>query len=467
MGISLHSGIYACSRARICLVIQAVLGSAFVGLWLIPPAHSVIAVESQIRQDGRYQTLPLLEWDAREGATLRGRLGVTNGSINVASVRIRPVSAVTNANFGVNFNTTGKQKLRAPAPATWIKLNQSEVKLPPKGTRYVPFSIQVPKRLHRGGDYLAGFSVTEANQKPAVGEGKIKLRTIGRFGVGVVIHTPGPRHVSLKFEGVRVLASGQGLEFKIKINNTGNIWIREVTGNFTISHRGRSVVKSTVSPGSILPMDSIEYAIIASDLTGIKAGDALRIVGTLHYAGRDVRLNDVARFGKAEAQEQERLFGEPNLSDKATSPAVIAAALTAMLMLAGGAAYMLRRRRLPFTKGAAHKLLNKVLPAVSPLQPLSIILFAGVLDRKQRKQLLATVRPHLRASDKVADLEADGLLVICGETSSDVAKALAADLSRKAELAENLNIGPLRVETATAQTPVPVATLLEQTRPGP
>ena len=295
-----------------------------------------------------------------------GFLLLLNPTSRTIIVRVDPVAAITTDTLGSAYALRGG---RAHGPGAWLKLSPRQVRIAPRSQRRINVSVTTP-RSAKPGDYLSGVAVEALGQdgraartarKPDLPHG-VSLGEIYRYAIGVEVSLPGPRHPHLYFTGARVERDPAGVVFRIAARNDGNVIIKNVTGQLTVTRDGRPVVSSRIVPGTFVTNSSIQLPVPAYRQHP-SAGTVYRVHVSLTYTGGSAHLDEKVPFGNAAAKAQQN-YGSPRASSRHdTAWVYIAPSALALIILVGFARRTMRR--LP-RRAAALAFLHSELTASQP-----------------------------------------------------------------------------------------------------
>jgi hypothetical protein len=138
----------------------------------------------------------------------------------------------------------------SPAQATdemeavgeWMGLERDSVTLPPKGKKYVSFTVDVPKDV-RPGDYL-GAVVGAVNTEQMING----LTVESRVALTARVRVPGSPKLAAEIGPLRVTDGGR--TFDVELRNTGNLFFT-TKGTVDIDSGGRRVASLRLSPPDV------------------------------------------------------------------------------------------------------------------------------------------------------------------------------------------------------------------------
>src|SRR5579884_1521063 len=197
----------------------------------------------------------------RPGARIRaGDIVVRNPSAASVSVTLDPVAGETASTLGSTYALPNR---RARGPSRWLRLASRRVTLASGATASVPLWLDLPRRVHPG-DYLSGVSVEALGQGQQASVSKqLAVASIERYGIGVEVSVPGPRHPLIRFTSAAVVRQPGSLAFLLYARNAGNVILQGAHGQTTISRAGRTVVHTPLGPGTFVTGTAIAYPVLA------------------------------------------------------------------------------------------------------------------------------------------------------------------------------------------------------------
>jgi Bacterial protein of unknown function (DUF916) len=397
---------------------------------------------------------PYFQLDARPDKTVTaGSLQVVNPSSKKVTVQLAAVNALTTNTLGSAYALQG---VAPRGTTTWLRLGRRSITIAPRSSQSVKVSLEVPASATPG-DYLTGVSVQALGQvQTASASHGVAIGEIDRYAIGVEATLPGPRHPAIHFTGASVTREPAGLAFLLAAGNSGNVILKNVHGWVRVTTGNRQVAKATITPGTFVSGTSISYPVL-SRTEQPTPGSSYRIQAALYYQGGVARLDKVVTFSHAAAVKQQS-YGGRKLPQSGPPWLWIAIAAALIGAVAGIRLAILRRRR-PISRAAGMAMLTR---ALSPdgERPVSIALVA--CDARVSPRVAAAIRSRLRKADRICDLGAHGLMVICPATTRRTATALEHDfyehLARDPRLADE----PIEITRATAVKPTTAEKLLQR-----
>jgi hypothetical protein len=378
-----------------------------------------------------------------------GVLTIHNLGRGTATVRLDPVDGLTTDTLGSAYALTGSSR----GATSWIGLGSRRLRLAPHAQVDVPLAIGPPSSAAPG-DYLSGIAVQTVGQPPVTHTtGQMSIGEVHRYVVGVEMTVPGPSVHRIRFTGARVVRYPARVTFQLLARNAGNRILTNVHGQATVTDaRGRVVVSEALGPGTFVTHSAIAYPVGAPGLVPAE-GDGFRVRAVLYYSGGVARLDTGVTFGQAAANLQQNYVKTPGGAGTALWQ-IIALALGALMLLAGGWLVLAHRRRRSLSGRAAWAFLDVALAAARPEQPLSVVrIDTDPVRSDGRRRARRAAARRLRDIDRLCDLGPQLLLLVLPATSTATASGLAQDLA--ASLARDGILparGALPVVTVTAAT---------------
>ena len=407
----------------------------------------VVVVQPTSSQPGDY-----FNSSAAPGATIRpGTLLLRNTSGHTVRALLVPVDAQTASNLGSTYAVLGSAK---HGPTLWTQLSQRRVTLAPHASATVAVAVTVPRDA-KPGDYLSGISIQARSGRPRVKKlrATVEIASLVRYAIGVEVRVPGPRHPSVVLSDVVLQRQPRGLVFLVRASNTGNVILKNVTGNVEVTHAGKPVAQQPIGPGTFVTATSIDVGTrwMSQQVT---EGTVFHVHGTLNYTGGTAKLDRDVTFGSREAKLQQEFGGRKVAGSSSTPWAAIAAGIVALVAAIGALVFVLARRRRDDERSLA--------PAGTALQaaiddprrtdaPVSVIaIYWKEATAAWRTDTESVVRRRLRPTDTLAVADDGALVVIATDTGATSAAGFAEDL--RGALARELPTLAAGLDVGTATT---------------
>jgi hypothetical protein len=387
--------------------------------------------------------------NARAGSVARaGSLTVTNPTGRPVKVRLDPVNGLTDSMLGADYALAGK----TPSESTrWLELGAHRLTIGAHSSSSVAVAIVVPGSA-KPGDYLSGIAVQSLQReqvaRPAHG---MVIGETYRYVVGVEARLPGPRRPHIHFTGARVVRWPASVVFLLSATNDGNVILKNVYGNARITQGSRQVMSMRIPPGTFVSHTGIQLP-LSTPREHPSAGTVYRVRAKLVYSGGVAYLDTYVTFGRHAAYVQSQYTPRRGRSAGGAPWAAVGAAIAGLLALILVALWWRRRRRQPLSPKATLSLLRRRLAGSREHgRPLSVIYLDVVASRGVKRRLVKVLRPALRGADAIGDLGNGRLLMILPETSDELARGLASELTAVLGRAGLGHIvGPTHVVTADA-----------------
>lgn len=387
--------------------------------------------------------------NARAGSVARaGSLTVTNPTGRTVKVSIDPVNGLTDSMLGADFALVGQA---GSGSTPWIDLGARRLTIGAHSSSSVAVAILVPGSA-KPGDYLCGIAVESLQRaqvaRPAHG---MVIGETYRYVVGVEARLPGPRQPHIQFKGARVVRWPASVVFLLSAINDGNVILKNVYGDARITQGTRQVMSIRIPPGTFVSHTGIQLP-LSTPREHPSAGSVYRVRARLVYSGGVAYLDRYVTFGRHAAAVQSQYTPRRGRSAGGVSWAALGAVIASVPALILVVLWWRRRRRHPLSPKATLSLLRRRGAGSGEHGvPLSLIYFDVVASRGVKRRLVKVLRPALRGADAIGDLGNGRLLMILPETSAELARSLAADLTavlRRARLGHI--VGPAHVLTADA-----------------
>jgi hypothetical protein len=394
--------------------------------------------------------LRYFKFNALPGAVTRaGSLTVTNPTGRPVKVRLDPVNGLTDSMLGADYALAGKAGSGA---TSWIELSARRLSIGAHSSSSVAVAIVVPGSA-KPGDYLSGIAVQsqERQQVARPAHGMVIGETY-RYVIGVEARVPGPRRAHIRFTGARVVRWPASVVFLLSASNDGNVILKNVYGDARITQGSRQVASMKIPPGTFVSRTGIEIP-VSTPHEHPSAGTVYRVRAKLVYSGGVAYLDTYVTFGRHAAYVQSQYTPRRGRgTGGSVSWAALSGAIAGLLAFVRLAWWWRRRRRQPLSPKATLALLRRRLAGSGEHGvPLSLIYFDVVASRGVERRLVKVLRPALRGADAIGDLGNGRLLMILPETSNELARGLASELTAVLHRAGLGHIvGPTQVVTADA-----------------
>ena len=326
--------------ATVALAATLALGTPCV---VAPPARAAgPTVGVSIHQaSGRASTYFVLA--ARPGTLAHaGSLDVSNPTDRRVTVSLEPVNGLTTTTLGSTYATATKAKLGS---TRWLTLSAHRLAIAPHASANVAVGVLVPGSAEPG-DYLSGVAVqTQEDTQEARPARGLEIGQAYRYAIGVETRLPGQRQPHIRFTGARVTRYPGSVTFLLLASNDGNVILKNVYGNVTITRGDRQVLARTIAPGTFVSHTSIQLPESAPHEQP-SAGTVYRVQAKLVYGSGAAYLDADVPFGRGAATVQ-ALYTRPPRGGSDTAWPALVGVVGALALAVGAAAWWWRRRRLP------------------------------------------------------------------------------------------------------------------------
>lgn len=286
--------------------------------------------------------------DARPGTVLTRAVRVVNTGTAAGVVLLYPVDATTG-------QTTGAVYLARRAPrrdvGAWIHLAAGQLRVAPKQSRTVGFTITVP-RTAAGGQHLGGMVAENALVTRGAthrrGRGSFRIDVRSLTIVAVQLNLPGAARERMTLTGVHPGGAAGRQMLLVSLRNDGNQLTRG-QGQLMISDQQGRLVRQTRFPlDTFVPHTQVADP-IAVPGRGLPAGTYQATVTIRYGHGHTARLR--ASFAISQRQIKQ-VFGsspQPEPQNQSSGPPLLMLILGAVALVAVAflAALFVLRRRMP------------------------------------------------------------------------------------------------------------------------
>jgi hypothetical protein len=264
---------------------------------------------------------------ARAGAIAQGRVRIANLGDRTGTVQLSAVDAATGATTGAVYGVAPRGPIGVGA---WTWLSRTRVKLAPRTSTIIRFSVRVPAGT-AAGDHLGGIVAEDAHQpvaaKSADGR-RFRIHVRSQTIVAVEMRVPGPRRPSLALTGLRAGGQNGRQALLLGVRNDGNVLVKGRGRLVVTDAHGRRVQDARFPIDTFVAGTAIALP-IAVARKALPAG-RYRAVAELRYAGRTTRRT----FGLAISDHQvNQVFR--------SQPGLLAPHRSIVVLLVGGAAFAL------------------------------------------------------------------------------------------------------------------------------
>ena len=199
------------------------------------------------------------KFEAGAGDAVEQHVQLHNATDKAIAVSLAPLDGTAAVYGGVAYSDSSKRPALAGA---WIDLADTTVELEPGGSVTVPFTVAVPTDV-TSGVHVAGIAVWEpsdsSSSEPGGSEGGASMRvtTVTRLVLPVVITTPGREAAHLVITGVKPQARSDGMYLLVGIKNDGT-GIAGGRGRIKLPDEG---FQAQIELGDLVPESATEYPV--------------------------------------------------------------------------------------------------------------------------------------------------------------------------------------------------------------
>lgn len=195
------------------------------------------------------------------GRTARGAVVVRNVSRRPIVLRLQPADIANAANGNADYITP-----RRSAAGRWVRLAATTVRLAPKASRRVPFSVRIPAGT-RGASHYAGIVAFDAADVTAAARGKKRRGTsftisrITRQALPITLRLPGPRTRKLTLRSVKITVDPAGAGLVLGLRPGGTVLTESAPVRLRVSRGPRTVLRHSSALGQLFPGDDLDFRI--------------------------------------------------------------------------------------------------------------------------------------------------------------------------------------------------------------
>jgi hypothetical protein len=195
------------------------------------------------------------------GETVHGAVLVRNVTGRRIVVRLHRADIANAANGNADYVTA-----RVSAAGRWVRLSATTIRLEPKRSRLVAFSIRVPAAAHGGAQYAGIVAVDAADLAGAARDrrrtaGEFTISRINRQALPLTIRLPGPltRGLALRSLGLAVDPAGAALVLGLRPG--GNVLIGSAPITLRVSRGTHTILRHRSTLGQLFPRDAFAFRI--------------------------------------------------------------------------------------------------------------------------------------------------------------------------------------------------------------
>jgi hypothetical protein len=261
------------------------------------------------------------------GRVAEGRVRIANVGNHTGTVFLSAVDAATGATTGAVYGASPRRPVGVGA---WTALSRYRVRLRPRSSTIVHYTVRVPART-AAGDHLGGIVAEDADGATSTRSRRgrrFRIDVRSQTIIAVEIRVPGPRRPSLGLTGLR--AGGQDGRQALVLGMRNN-------GNTLVKGRGRLVV--TDARGKRLqnarfPIDTF----VAGTAIGLPIPVTRKALGP----GRYHAIAELRYRGRITRRAFDLTISDHQVNQVFRSrPGLLAPRRSAITLLIGGAAFAL------------------------------------------------------------------------------------------------------------------------------
>jgi hypothetical protein len=212
-----------------------------------------------VRALGKWK-LGYFVYDAKPGATLNGKVQVTNTGDREGTVRLFAADATTGQTSGTVYLTSGERQQEV---GSWVRLPAQRLTLGPGERRTVPFTVVVPTGAGAG-EHVGGI-VAETSQRRtgprSKGKANVQITVRNLAIVAVQVNVAGPEVAKFTVLGVKAGGRKGYQQLLVRIRNDGNV-MRKPFGTLAVSDaNGKTVLQDRFQLDTFIPHTTIDYPV--------------------------------------------------------------------------------------------------------------------------------------------------------------------------------------------------------------
>lgn len=238
------------------------------------------------------------------GRAVRGAVLVRNVSRRPIVLRLQPADIANATNGNADYITAPRS-----AAGRWVRLAATTVRLAPKASRKVFFSVRIPVGT-RGASHYAGIVAFDAADVTAAARDKKRKGTsftisrISRQALPITLRLPGPltRKLTLRSAKIKVDPAGAGLVLRLRPG--GTVLTQSAAVKLRVSRGPRTILRHSSTLGQLFPGDDLDFRI---PWTGRPTEGAYLVRGVIRPKGSaPVYVNRSVTFTPAKVKELKR-----------------------------------------------------------------------------------------------------------------------------------------------------------------
>jgi hypothetical protein len=231
---------------------------AFLAAAFTPPAQAA-GPAFGVRALGDWK-LGYFVYDAKPGASVTGKLQVTNTGNRGGTVRLFAADATTGQTSGTVYLTSGEKQRDVGA---WVRLPARQLELGPGEKRVVPFTVAIPAGASTG-QHVGGIvaeTAERATGPKSKGKANVQITVRNLAIVAVQVNVPGHRVSKFSILGVRAGGRKGYQQVFVRMRNDGNV-MGKPSGSIVIEDpKGNSVLDQRFQLDTFLPHTTIDYPV--------------------------------------------------------------------------------------------------------------------------------------------------------------------------------------------------------------
>jgi hypothetical protein len=235
------------------------------------------------------------------GGAVRGEVRVRNVSRRSITVRLQAADIRNATNGNADYVTT-----RLSRTGRWVRLGAKSVRLAPRATRRVPFTVQIPAGA-RGASHYAGIVGVDAADLAAAAASKgargrrFTFARVNRQALPLTVRLPGPlsRRLALRSAKLTVQPAGAGLVLGLRPGGTELIQGARI--RLRVLRGSRTVFGYASTLGQMLPGTALNHRI---PWVGRPREGSYRVLGVIRpHRAAAVHIDEMVEFTPAGAAE--------------------------------------------------------------------------------------------------------------------------------------------------------------------
>lgn len=292
-----------------------------------------------------------LQLRSAPGRAVRGAVLVRNVSAKPITLRLQPADIRNATNGNADYVTAGRS-----AAGRWVKLAATTVRLAPKATRKVAFTVRIPTGA-RGASHYAGIVALDAADLSAAARDRKRKGTnftisrVTRQALPITLRLPGPLTRKLTLRSVRIVVEPAGAGLVLGLRPGGTVLTQSAPVKLRVSRGPRTILRHASTLGQLFPGDDLAFRI---PWAGRQTQGAYRVRGVIRPKNAaPVYIDRSIAFTPAKVKELQRETPPATQQVAATKQAglpmwvwlALAAAAVLLLALSFAIWFLARRGR--------------------------------------------------------------------------------------------------------------------------